>query len=198
MVGKAPSVGTKVSKSPIDDYDKPDPSLSTLDWSTIGASKRLTYIQVTLGDKAPVTQEGAGNVSGSLAAESAQNGGEFSNNRNINESGGTDTGAKAPGTSSSSTSTSGGAATGAAPTYVNNQYTRDSGGPHGKNITEDPEMTGRPGKFNVEPGSKEDPGRLAEQDLRLKQTRGAPGTGERQDAAGDQQPFAALDNETSA
>lgn len=148
-----------------------------------------------------MTQEGAGNVSGSLAAESAQKGGEFSNNRNINDSGsktGTDTGAKAPGTSSTSTSASGGAAAGTAPTYVNNQYGRDTGGPHGKNITEDPELTGRPAKFNVEPGSKEDPGRVAEQDLRLKQTRGAPGTGERQDGAGNQQPYAALDNETSA
>ncbi|KAJ0107370.1 hypothetical protein J7T55_009334 [Diaporthe amygdali] len=155
--------------------------------------------KVTLGDKAPVTQEGAGNVSGSLAAESAQSGGEFSNNRNVNESGGTDTGAKPPGTSSASTSTSGGAAApGTAPTYVNNQYARDSGGPHGKNITEDQELTGRPAKFDVEPGSKEDPARLAEQHLRLKQTRGAPGTGERQDGAGDQQPYGVLDNETSA
>ncbi|KAI3394679.1 hypothetical protein diail_2426 [Diaporthe ilicicola] len=152
--------------------------------------------KVTLGDKAPVTQEGAGEVSGSLAEESAQSGGEFSNNRNVNDSG-SNTGAKAPGTSSSSTSTPGGAAIGTAPTYVSNQYIRDSGGPHGKNITEDSEMTGRPAKFNVEPGSKEDPGRLAEQDLRLKQS-GAPGTGERQDGSGNQQLYGALDNETSA
>ncbi|KAG6359132.1 hypothetical protein INS49_012652 [Diaporthe citri] len=168
MVGKAPSEGTKV----------------------------------TLGDKAPVTQEGAGNVSGSLAAESAQKGGEFANNRNINDSGnttGSNAGAKVQGTSSTNTSASGGAAAAStAPTYVNNQYTSTSGGPHGKNITEDPEMTGRPAKFNVEPGLKEDPGRVAEQDLRLKQTRGAPGTGERQDGAGNQQPYGALDNETAA
>jgi hypothetical protein len=145
-----------------------------------------------------VTQEGAGNVSGSLAAESAQNGGEFANNKNINNSGG-NPGAKAQGTLSNDTSSSGGAAAaGTAPTYVNNQYTRDSGGPHGKNITEDPEMTGRPAKFDVEPGSKDDPGRVAEQEMRLKQTRGAPGTAERQDGAGSQQPYGALDNETAA
>lgn len=151
-----------------------------------------------------MTQEGAGNVSGSLAAESVQKGGEFANNRNINDSGSTTgghAGAKVLDTSSTDTSALGGAAAAAAstaPTYVSNQYTRDTGGPHGKNITEDPEMTGRPAKFNVEPGSKEDPGRLAEQDLRLKQTRGAPGTGERQDGAGNQQPYGALDNETAA
>lgn len=143
-----------------------------------------------------MTQEGAGNVSGSLAAESAHQGGEFANNHNINESGST-TGSNA-GVKAQETSSSGTSAAGTAPTYANNQYTRDSGGPHGKNITEDPDMTGRPAKFNVEPGSKEDPGRVAEQDLRLKQTRGAPGTGERQDAAGNQQPYAALDNETAA
>lgn len=156
--------------------------------------------KVTLGDKAPVTQEGAGKVSGSLAAESAQNGGEFANNRNIDNSG-SNTSAKAQGTtttSSNDTSSSGtGAAAGTAPTYVNNQYTRDSGGPHGKNITEDPEMSGRPAKL-AEPGSKDDPGRVAEQEMRLKQTRGAPGTGERQDGAGNQQPYAALDSETAA
>jgi hypothetical protein len=145
-----------------------------------------------------VTQEGAGNVSGSLAQESAQNGGEFAQNRNIDTSS-TNTAAKAQGTTSSSDSSgSGGAAVaGTAPTYVNNQYIRDSGGPHGKNITEDPEMTGRPAKL-AEPGSKDDPARVAEQEMLLKQTRGAPGTGERQEAAGNQQPYGALDNETAA
>lgn len=59
-------------------------------------------------------------------------------------------------------------------------------------------MIGRPGKFNVEPGSVEDPGRVAEQNLALKQTRGAPGTGERQDGVVDAQPYNALSNETSA
>lgn len=149
-----------------------------------------------------MTQEGAGNVSGSLAAESAQKGGEFANNRNINDSGSTtggNAGGKIQDTSSTSASASGGAAAAStAPTYVNNQYASNSGGPHGKNITEDPEMTGRPAKFNVEPGSKDDPGRVAEQDLRLKQTRGAPGTGERQDGVDNQQPYGALDNETAA
>ena len=60
------------------------------------------------------------------------------------------------------------------------------------------EVTGRPAKFNVEPGSAEDPSRLAEQNLALKQTRGAPGTGERQSGVDNAQPYGALDNETSA
>ena len=62
-------------------------------------------------------------------------------------------------------------------------------------------VTGRPGKFNVEPGSQDDPGRVAEQNMALKQTRGAPGTGERQEISGagsEQQPYGALGNETSA
>lgn len=59
-------------------------------------------------------------------------------------------------------------------------------------------MIGRPGKFNVEPGSLEDPGRVAEKNMRLKQMRGAPGTGERQDGAGNQQPYGVLDDETLA
>lgn len=145
-----------------------------------------------------MTQEGAGNVSGSLAAESAQKGGEFANNRNIDDSGSTTTGGNAGVKVQDASSTGTSASAGTAPTYVNNQYAGGVGGPHGKNITEDPEMTGRPAKFNVEPGSKEDPGRVAEQNMRLKQTGGAPGTGERQDGVDNQQPYGALDNETAA
>lgn len=145
-----------------------------------------------------MTQEGAGNVSGSLAAESAQKGGEFANNRNIDDSGSTATGGNAGVKIQDASSAGTSASAGTAPTYVNNQSARDSGGPHGKNITEDPEMTGRPAKFNVEPGSKEDPGRVAEQNMRLSQTGGAPGTGERQEGVDNQQPYGALDNETAA
>lgn len=61
-------------------------------------------------------------------------------------------------------------------------------------------MTGRPGKFNVEVGSQEDPSREALRTMQLKQTRGAPGTGEREvgERGKDEQPFAALGGETSA
>ncbi|KUI55443.1 hypothetical protein VP1G_02736 [Cytospora mali] len=154
--------------------------------------------KVTLGENAPVYREGAGDVHPeSLAAQSVREGGEFAGNRNINEVG-SKSGSDIPAQTHGSTSFSAEPQGQAAPSYVNNQYIRDSAGPHGKNITEDPELTGRPGKFNVEPGSQEDPARLAEKNLALKQTRGAPGTGERQDGAGNQQPYGALDNETSA
>lgn len=92
---------------------------------------------------------------------------------------------------------------GPAPSYVNVPSALSSGGkPHGKNITQDDDMTGRPGKFNVEVGSAEDPSREALRDMRLKQTRGAPGTGEREvgvrGAKEGEQPYAALGGETSA
>lgn len=61
-------------------------------------------------------------------------------------------------------------------------------------------MMGRPGKFSVAVGSKEDPARQAERDMLLKQTRGAPGTGEREvgETGRDEQPYGALGRETSA
>lgn len=155
-------------------------------------------------------REGAGVVpSDSLAAESVEAGGAFAQNRNIHTS--TSEGQQQPAPNSTrphETPADVAAAAarseqgGAAPTYVQSQFRRDEAGPHGRNITEDPEMIGRPGKFNVEPGSAEDPGREAEKNLRLKQTRGAPGTGEREvgvrGAGQGEQPYEALGRETSA
>ncbi|KAJ4422500.1 hypothetical protein N0V82_002834 [Gnomoniopsis sp. IMI 355080] len=156
--------------------------------------------KVTSGD-APTYREGAGLVpKDSLAAESVQAGGEFASNRNIHM---TNT------TSSSSSNNDNNAASqkphetpgeaaanssqGApAPTYVNVQYMRDPHGPHGKNITEDPEMTGRPAKLNVQPGSKEDPAREAEKRFLARQVGGAPGGGN----GSREQPFEALESET--
>ncbi|KAK7746363.1 hypothetical protein SLS53_002322 [Cytospora paraplurivora] len=153
--------------------------------------------KVNLGENAPVVREGAGAVaSESLAAESFREGGEFSKNRNISEIDSNTTAhhsSKAP--SSAPAPAESHAET--APSYVNTQNIRDSAGPHGKNITEDPELIGRPAKFNVEPGSKDDPARLAEQKLAAKQAT-APGAGQGQADAGNTQPYDALDNETSA
>lgn len=160
-----------------------------------------------MGENAPTNRESAGIIaSDSLAAESTQSGGAFAgNNASVTS--------KTALSSHDPASTTPHEAPGsqqqqqqhreqgqAAPTYVNNQYIRDQAGPHGKNITEDPEMTGSPGKFNVEVGSMQDPGRVAEQTMRLKQTRGAPGTGEREvgeRGAQDAQPYGAL-KETEA
>lgn len=58
-------------------------------------------------------------------------------------------------------------------------------------------MTGRPGKFNVEVGSREDPSRVAEQQMRMKQAHlGGGGVG--REVGVDEQPFSALDRETFA
>ena len=97
--------------------------------------------QVTLGENAPVVREGAGAVpSESLAAQSVREGGEFASNRNISEVGSntaSNISSKAPG--SAAAGAPGEPQGQAAPGYVSNQYTRDSAGPHGKNITEDPD-----------------------------------------------------------
>lgn len=95
--------------------------------------------KVTAGENAPVVREGAGAVhSESLAAQSVREGGEFASNRNINEVG-DKTGAAITSSLHISVGASAEPQGQTAPGYVSNQYTRDSAGPHGKNITEDPE-----------------------------------------------------------
>lgn len=146
-------------------------------------------------------REGAGAVpAGSLAAESVQSGGEFASNRNISSSGTTDNLASTKPHETPAAAAASSEQGQVAPSYVSSQFVKDGAGPHGKNITEDAGMTGRPGKFNVEVGSGEDPGREAERNLLLKQTKGAPGTGEREvgEKGRDEQPYAALGGDTSA
>ena len=78
---------------------------------------------------------------------------------------------------------------GPAPTYIDAQRMRDPGGPRGKNLTEG----GFEGPATVEgplpePGSAEDPGRLAQRDLRAAAAAAASrGTeaGPRQTGVGD-------------
>lgn len=164
--------------------------------------------QVTLGENAPVTREATGAVPNeSLAAESLSSGGEFTSNRvsststssvthNISSTKPHETPHEEA--SSFQKSTEQGSA---APSYVKvPAAATDTAGPRGTNLTEDNDMTGRPGKFNVEVGSSEDPSREALRTMRLKQTRGAPGTGEREvgERGKDEQPYAALGGETSA
>lgn len=69
---------------------------------------------------------------------------------------------------------------GAAPSYIQSQYQQDPNGPHGKNLKEGDwdESQARDGLRKAlasEPGSMDDPGRLAEQNFQLKQ--GTGGTG---------------------
>lgn len=148
---------------------------------------------------APTYREGAGTVApDSLAAESVQAGGEFAANRNIHAPSSTDPNPasqqphEAPGEAAAAAAASSQGAP--APSYVNVQSTRDAAGPHGENISEDVDMTGRPAKFDVEVGSKQDPGREAAKSFAGRQVGGAPGGGN----GSGEQPFEVLGRETDA
>ncbi|EQB44203.1 hypothetical protein CGLO_17071 [Colletotrichum gloeosporioides Cg-14] len=151
--------------------------------------------KVQPGASAPTTSEPTGPVpAGSLAAESAANNGSFAANPSASS---TSTGS-APGSGAASVP----GQAGAAPTYVNNQYTRDPNGPHGKNITEgfDDKNTkdGVQAAMKAEIGSENDPGRVAEQHLKLSQTKGARDAGPRQGEVGGETVYEKLQSDVQA
>ncbi|KAG8409927.1 hypothetical protein J3458_019000 [Metarhizium acridum] len=123
-----------------------------------GASSAGT--KVNAGKNAPVTREPAGAVpTDSLAAESYRAGGEFAKNRNA-EPGNIPSRAIPLSQADDSTAE-------LAPSYINSQYISDKGGPHGKNLKEggfdnQGVQDGVRKAFDSEPGSVDDPGRLAE------------------------------------
>jgi hypothetical protein len=90
---------------------------------------------------------------------------------------------------------------GTAPSYVENQYIRSSGGPHGKNITEgfDDSKTkdGLKLALESEPGSENDPSRLAEQQFQERQNAVGRDAGPRQSALSSETPFDSLNNTSS-
>ncbi|KAF4989126.1 hypothetical protein FGRMN_9311 [Fusarium graminum] len=190
--------------------------------------------KVDLGQNAPIKQEGAGKVaSESLAAESLQEGGEFTSNEGIrgenqpssgseNTSSGRTTNtssshesgsglgssrsentSSAPRSNSKSESGSGSGSSHAdtAPSYVNNQYIRAPGGPHGKNLHEgiDDSNTqdGLKKALASEPGSEDDPSRLAELQFQKNQSAAGRDAGPRQSELSSETAFDALDNEAS-
>ncbi|KAJ3492953.1 hypothetical protein NLG97_g5039 [Lecanicillium saksenae] len=123
--------------------------------------------KVDLGSKAPELNEGAGVVAdASLAAESLRKNGEFAkntgvkpehfeNDKNIRQ---------APPEAAEF------ANGGTAPSYVVDTQLRDHSGPHGNNIHEEnldlPDNSdGLKRALRSEPGSQDDPSRLAEQQL---------------------------------
>lgn len=147
--------------------------------------------------------------SGSLAAESYREGGDFASNSGVhsenqsasdyNTSSGTTQLEAVPDTENRKqahdTSSyegqlgSGGrsqdqSSAGTAPSYVSNQYARDSSGPHGKNIHEGFDDAGvRDGlkaALASEPGSKDDPSRLAEKQFEQSQNSASRAGGPRQ------------------
>ncbi|KAJ4165728.1 hypothetical protein LMH87_007348 [Akanthomyces muscarius] len=122
--------------------------------------------KVDLGNKAPELNERAGIVADdSLAGESYRNDGEFSKNA----------GAKPEHFGNDKNIHSGPKAAqdgngGAAPSYLVDTQLRDQGGPHGKNIREEnldllDNRDGLKRALRSEPGSEDDPSRLAEQQM---------------------------------
>ncbi|KAL0932791.1 uncharacterized protein CTRU02_211754 [Colletotrichum truncatum] len=161
--------------------------------------------KVQPGAGAPTQSESTGPVpSGSLAAESAREGGSFAANAGVDASSGTTNSAARAGTGSSTGASSSSipGQAGTAPTYVNNQYIRDPAGPHGKNIQEgfDAKNTkdGVQEAFKAEPGSENDPGRVAEQHFQLSQTKGARDAGPRQTETGGQTVYENLKSDVQA
>lgn len=171
--------------------------------------------KVDLGQNAPTKTEGTGAVpSGSLAAESAREGGEFANNpssRTENVSAGGNSSSRSENASSNNTSsrsentgssnTESATSAGTAPTYVNAQYIKESG-PHGKNITEgfDDSKTedGIKKAFEAAPGSINDPSRQAELQFELNQNAQSRGAGPKQGELTNETKYDVLDANKSA
>jgi len=183
--------------------------------------------KVDLGRNAPIKNEAAGPVgSESLAAESYREGGEFSHNvgaqpENLTSgsertSGGTklDSAPDAESRERANDTSSYNAASydvaagsgnnrtaGTAPTYVSNQYIRDTKGPHGKNVQEGFDDAGTKDGLKAalaaEPGSEQDPSRLAEYQLDLKNNAKSAQAVPRDSTVTNETKYDAL-NETSA
>ncbi|KAF5009374.1 hypothetical protein FDECE_4406 [Fusarium decemcellulare] len=173
--------------------------------------------KVDLGKDAPTKQEGAGAVpSESLAAESYEEGGDFTSNEGIRSenvtSKSTSTKTSSAGRDTTSTSTSTSTSTGrtgnapqssagTAPSYVESQYQKDTSGPHGKNLKEggwdeSKVEDGLKKALNAEPGSEDDPSRLAEQQFQQNQTAAGRDAGPRQAEVDNKTAFDALSSET--
>lgn len=90
---------------------------------------------------------------------------------------------------------------GTAPGYVNNQFNQGSK-PHGSNIMEERNLAdtdtrdGLKRALASEPGSQDDPSRLAERHMGLEDT-AAPSSGTRQSNVDEENPYDTLDRNTS-
>ncbi|KAM0249339.1 hypothetical protein ACHAQJ_009100 [Trichoderma viride] len=153
--------------------------------------------KVNAGKDAPVNREAAGLVeSESLAAESYEQGGEFSQNRN----------AQPEAMSGSDMKSQAGRESGfagEAPSYVADVYIKDTKGPHGKNIKKGisdeagGKNDGLQRALRSEPGSEDDPSRLAERQMLQGQSSGV-GSGPRQSELTGETQYDVLDRETSS
>ncbi|KAH9909895.1 hypothetical protein F4778DRAFT_23911 [Xylariomycetidae sp. FL2044] len=88
-----------------------------------------------------------------------------------------------------------------APTYVQNQYNKYPGGPHGKNIKEDDSIATEDKNKNAsfsEFGTKNDPARAAEQKLARADAANPASTGGREKHIDGSTPYDALGRESEA
>lgn len=104
-------------------------------------------------------------------------------------------GFKAPGTTGGASDSH----AGTAPSYVNSQYV-DHGKPKGKNLTEDAELHGNNASFNNEIGTKNDPGRLAEEKFAQQNAEREGGSAgmPKQAGYGDENPYGTFKGDSSA
>ncbi|KAL7942871.1 hypothetical protein V8C42DRAFT_141441 [Trichoderma barbatum] len=158
-----------------------------------------TGTKVDQGQDAPVHREAAGiAATESLAAESIRHGGEFAQNRHAQpkEISGGDI------KSQSLHEGDEGGYAGEAPGYVVDLT--DTKGPHGKNIKEGiadeagVRYDGLERALRSEPGSEDDPSRLAEAQMLQRQSLGARGAGPRQSHLEGGTIYDALDREASS
>ncbi|KAL6863330.1 hypothetical protein ACO1O0_003579 [Amphichorda felina] len=91
---------------------------------------------------------------------------------------------------------------GAAPTYVASQYAVDPKGPHGTNISEGFDDSGTQDglqqALNAEPGSINDPARVAEQQMRLKNETKSRAAGPTERTFTNETKYDALNSDASA
>ncbi|KAK8036299.1 hypothetical protein PG993_008913 [Apiospora rasikravindrae] len=158
--------------------------------------------KVTMGNQAPVYQEGSGAVQpDSLAAESQA----FQSNNRTSEGVSASQPQEGYSSTNQSSSISSGdtglksgsaASAGTAPGYVGNLSNQDPSGPHGKNLKEDPNLEGKnnSGEF----GTANDPGRLAEQKFTLGANTPAVAHGGGQEKLNKESPYDALSSSKEA
>ncbi|CAM1502762.1 Fc.00g075380.m01.CDS01 [Cosmosporella sp. VM-42] len=157
--------------------------------------------KVELGRNAPVEQEKVGTVPNeSLAAESHREGGAFSANEGIHSesASGPDQksslgGSRSEGRSATQQSSSGSG---------RNESSSEASGPHGKNLKEGGDwdesqaQEGINKALNAEPGSENDPSRLAEHQMQLNKSSAGRDAGPRQGELSKKTAYDALDSET--
>lgn len=92
---------------------------------------------------------------------------------------------------------------GTAPSYVSSQYIKDKNGPHGKNITEggwdqSKAKDGLQAALASEPGSENDPSRLAEMQFQQNQNRGGRDAGPKQGELTNETKYDSLKSDVPA